>query len=354
MKKLITGALVLLILGAIVITLISNKEKRSIQVQNQKREMIATVSVAKVTKQPLIKKLSQVGVITANNDVLVIAETRGKVVRVFVEPGTSVKKGTPLVQVDNELAQAKLLAVEANFQKAQKDFERYLALHEEELITDSQYEAVRLALKAAKAEFTAAQRAYNNATVTAPIAGVLTKRMVNLGSMIGPQTPVANIVDISKLKVKLNLPEADVFRVKVGDPVAVETDIYPEVKFSGKITNISIKGDEAHTYPVEILIKNHSQNQLKAGMFCRVNFKLNNQNQATPEVLTIPREALVGSIKNPYVFVIKENQAYRRKITLGMEAGTTLEVKNGLTAGEAVVIAGQYDLKDQMQVSIAK
>ncbi|HEX3046193.1 MAG TPA: efflux RND transporter periplasmic adaptor subunit, partial [Bacillota bacterium] len=291
---------------------------------------------------------SQVGEIVAEHDVAVIAETQGKVTAVMAEVGDYISAGTAIVKVDDELPKAKFLAVKTNYEKAKKDYERFKVLLKEDIISDSQFETSRLAYEAAEAEFTAARRDYKNAVITAPISGLITIRPVTFGTMIAPGMVVANIVDISKLKIRVNLAERDVFRLKAGDPAVITTDVYPTIKFKGQVKSISVKGDEAHTFTVETLITYQKEHQLKSGMFGRVTF----YQPTDAPVLIIPREALIGSIKNAQVYVIKNNIAHLRDIVVGQDSGTGLVVLQGLNEGEQVVISGQDNLEDNSQVSV--
>jgi RND family efflux transporter MFP subunit len=159
---------------------------------------------------------------------------------------------------------------------------------------------------------------------------------------------VANVVDIAKLKVKVNVAEKDVFKLKVGEEVEVTTDVYPNVKFKGVIASISAKGDEAHTYPVEITLNNSKEYPLKAGMFGRVHFTSLGERQT----LAIPREALLGSVRSARVFVAENGVARLRPITVGQEVGKMLEVLEGLQEGELVIVSGQNNLRDGYAINV--
>jgi len=161
-------------------------------------------------------------------------------------------------------------------------------------------------------------------------------------------TMVANIVDISKLKVKLNLAESDAFLTKAGDAVTVTVDVYPGVTFKGRVESVSSKGDDAHTYPVEISINNESAHPLKAGMFARVEFT----SMKNRETIVIPRDALVGSVKEPQVFVVENGIAKLRNLTVGSESGIFVQVIQGLMEGETIVVNGQNNLVDNLKVEI--
>jgi RND family efflux transporter MFP subunit len=148
------------------------------------------------------------------------------------------------------------------------------------------------------------------------------------------------------LKVILNVAEQDAFRLKVGDQTEIETAVYPGIKFYGTIASISAKGDAAHTYPVKIVIPNNNQHPLKSGMFGQITINFGNQ-----VALSIPRNALIGGITNPQVFVVEDGKAQLRNIQVGSEIGTNIAVMQGLHEGETVVVSGQEGLKDNMTVS---
>ena len=172
--------------------------------------------------------------------------------------------------------------------------------------------------------------------------------MVDQGATVAINAVIANIVDISTLKVKVNVSEKDAFALKNGDKVIVTTDVYLGVEFSGQVASIAPKADEAHTYPIEIRMSNSKQYPLKAGMFGKVSFTSIEKSDA----LIIPRSALIGSIKNPKVFVIKDGKAEFRDVQTGADAGIKLEIISGLQAGESIVTNGQNNLRPGSKVTI--
>jgi len=300
------------------------------------------VTIVTVQTRPLTETLSLVGTTYANNDVNVISETQGRVTMTLVNTGDHVKKGATLVKVDDELKQASFASAEVNYEKAKKDYERYEALFKKNSITASQFDGVRLAFKSAEAQFIVARRQLTDTRITSPIDGWVTARPVDVGTMVQPGTMVANVVDISTLKVKLSVSERDAFRLKAGDAVDVTTDIYPGVHFTAHILSVAAKGDDAHAYPVEIGLPNGKEHPLKASMFARVSFT----SMPGASSLFIPREALVGSIKNPQVFVVDSNSARLRSIVVGDIVGDALTVRQGLREGEQIVVNGQNNLRE--------
>ena len=345
--KLLIVSLVLLLV--IVGALFYNKSRMAAKSTSDVLKSIP-VSVAAAGKMKLADAQSFTGTVNANNDVLIVSETEGRVTAVFANVGDYKPAGATLIKVDDELKKAAFATAEVSYEKTKKDFERFESLHGQHAVTDQQYENARLAYKAAEAQYITARKQYNDTKITTPIAGVVTSRLVDVGTMVQSKMTVANVVDISKLKVKLNVAEQDAFRLSVGDKVAITTSVYPGVSFNGRIETISAKSDEAHTYPVEISLMNSKAHPLKAGMFARVSFgDLSNK-----EVLSIPREALVGSFKSPQVFVIEKGIAHLRDIVVSAAVGTRLEVLSGLQEGDTVVVIGQNNLKDNIPVTIVE
>lgn len=337
------------VLAGIVAVLLNNKAKSDAKAaKSQETEKAVSVSVVTVGKTTLSRTLSLIGTITANNDVAIVSETSGRVVAIGAKVGDYKPAGSVIAQVDDELKLANFKSAEVAYEKAKKDLERYEALLKEGGISDAQVESARLNFKSAEAQYIVARRQLQDTRITTPISGIVTERRVDIGSVVSNGMVVASVVDIAKLKVKVNVAEKDVFKLKVGEEVEVTTDVYPNVKFKGVIASISAKGDEAHTYPVEITLNNSKEYPLKAGMFGRVHFTSLGERQT----LAIPREALLGSVRSARVFVAENGVARLRPITVGQEVGKMLEVLEGLQEGELVIVSGQNNLRDGYAINV--
>lgn len=348
-KLILSTAAVLLVIVAI---LFMNKKKMASYTAGGIKD-VYYVTVQKASNKNLSESLTMVGTIYANNDVNIVSETAGKVTAVYAKVGDYKSAGSVLFQVDDELKKAALMSAEANYEKAKKDYERTVALFQQKSATDAQLDMAKLGSAMAEAQYIVAKRQMADTKIKTPISGFITARYIDLGSMVqgAPQaTLVANIVDISRVKVKLNVAESDAFILKAGDQVSVTTDVYPQITFTGRIESIGSKGDDAHTFPVEISIANEAKHQLKAGMFARISFT----STRSGESIVIPRAALVGSVKSPQVFVVENGIAKLRNITVGSESGLDIQALNGLSLGEEVVVSGQNNIVDNIKVEILK
>jgi len=347
MKKILTLVVIIVVISGIVALLFYNKSKME---KKSKTEFLTSfpVSVTHVSKERLEDYVSSVGTLIPNKEVIVGSETSGKLTGVYFDIGDRVGTGKTLAKVDDELRKYNLDNAEANLEKAKKDLERYEELFKETSVTEAQLEAVHLIYKTAEAQYSSAYKQLRDTWINCPLSGIVTEKKIERGSIVSPGTPIATIVDISSIKAKISVPENDAFKLSIGDIAEITTDIYPEEVFTGKIININAKGDEAHTFPIEVLMKNSTVFPLRAGMFVKVNFK----NVTRSESIIIPRASLLGSSKNPQVFIIDNGIAKLRDITLGVGIGDKLEVINGLSEGDVIVLDGQLNIKDNDPVTI--
>jgi RND family efflux transporter MFP subunit len=205
-------------------------------------------------------------------------------------------------------------------------------------------------IKTAETQVATTRKMIEQCQVKAPISGVITAKMFDLGSMVGPGAPLGMVTDISTLKLAVMIPESEVMKFSVGQRTTLMTDIYDGVKFGGSISLIAAKSDNAHSYKVEISVENSAGNPIKAGMYGRLISGA--QAAAGVEGIFIPRGVLVGSIKEPRVYVVEAGKAVLRELTLGASSGDWISVQSGLNEGEQLITTGQINLENGTPVSI--
>lgn len=349
MKK-IKSILIITVLIAVIVAILLHNRAEIKAAENVERIDVYPVNVDTVRAKYLSDHLNLVGTIQGYNDVPIVAEAQGKVVKVSAEVGDFKKAGSVLLQLDDVLEEAAYKTADVNYQKAQKDYERYQTLYKEKSATDAQLEGAKLAFQSAEAQYISSKKAYEDTKITTPISGVVTSINVDLGNFVSNHMVVAEVVDIARLKVILNVSEQNVFNLKVGDKVQITTDVYPGVTFEGRIKTISDKGNAAHTYPVEVDLSNSKEHPLKAGMFAHVTFNTRSKSKE----LVIPRDALLGSVKDAQAFIVKNGEAKLRNPVIGNTSNNDLEVLSGLKEGEIIIINGQNNLKENYKVKIVK
>jgi membrane fusion protein, multidrug efflux system len=350
MKKIITIVIIIALVLVAVLRLKGNHEKiNSKKLIGSGISNKVSVNVTSVKKTISEHALNLVGTLSANTEIIVAAEVQGKITSVNFQLGQVKTKGSVLAIVDSKLRRLALQTAKNGESKLKKDLERFENLFKGGTITEQQLDDARTAYENAQIQLEQAEKQLTDATILAPVNGVITQKQAEEGAFINIGSPIATIVDISKLKIKLNVSESNVYKLKVGDKAQITTDVYPGIAFVGNISFISSKGDDTHNYPVEIIIPNSKKYALKAGTF--VNAKI--EVPGIGSTLVAPREALQGSIQDAMVYVVEGGIAKLRKIVVSAGDDKNLEILSGLKEGELVVVTGQINLTDGKSINIA-
>lgn len=345
-RKIIVLTIAVVVVFGLCAILIQNKETMNNRIVKDDVSSYP-VTVDNIKSMNVNRQARFVGTTEAYNDIELLSETQGRVLEVKTENGMHISKGTLLAQVDDELLRANYKLAESSFEKTKKDNERYEALYKEGNVSINDLENVRISLKNAEAQYIIARRYLENAKIISPINGVIARRYINTGSTLAPGSPIANIVDISKLKVKVSVPESEIKSITKNHTVKLTTETYPGKTFEGKVISVGVKADDSHNYPVEILLVN-SNNEFNAGMYLEAVFEF----KGSENLPVIPRNALVGSIKNPQVYVAQNGKALLKDIIISRIEGNTVLVKSGLNAGEQIIIGGRNNLENGVAITI--
>lgn len=343
--KIILLSIIAVVIVVIIIILVNNKKIINEKANKLTKLDYIPVSVYTVKTGDITENINFVATAYPNREINIASEISGKITKINFSEGTFVQSGQLLVQIDDELKQSAYDNSKALFEKAEKDLKRNQELYANKSISDAQMEAAQLNYENAKNQFNIAKKQLKDTKILAPFSGFITQKFVDVGSFVNVGNPVASLVDISMLKVKANISEKDAFRLKKGDAIKLTSEVFPNKIFIGNISYISPKADDGHTYTLEILL-NNSNNELKAGMI----FSANINYEIKQNKLIIPRDAIIGSIKNPYIFVVENDIVKIKYIKVGSELGKYIQVIDGLNEGEKVVVKGKLNITDGSKV----
>lgn len=202
------------------------------------------------------------------------------------------------------------------------------------------------AVVAAQTQVGLAKRSLDYAFVAAPISGFVSERTADLGEYVSPQQKVATIVSLNPLRVRIDIPEQAIPRIRVGESVSVTVAAYTDRTFAGHIARISPSVSAAsRTLTVEAEVQN-ANGELKPGQFATVRILLP---QSEPAVL-VPQRALRTISGATYLFVIKNGRAEQRLVQSGQTEGDLVEIKTGVAADELVATSNVDQLNDGVAV----
>jgi len=352
-KNIIIAVVILGSLALIAITLINNKKENEAKTAIV-AEKNAAVSVK--TAQVKTEEVSLDFVVNGNfepiQELTFSAEKSGKVISVLVKEGDYVNVGQTLVIVRSDVIDVNASTAKAIYNNAQADYARYENAYKSGGVTKQQLDQAKLAMTNAGSNLKQANINVGDTRIKAPIKGFINKKYIEPGSILTgmPATPMFDIVNVSKLKLNVSVNESQVASLKVGNPVTVTASVFPDKVFSGKISFIAAKADESLNFVVEIEIANNTDNNLKAGMYGTANFA----SKQKQELKVVPRNAFVGSVSSNQVFVVENGLAKLKKVVAGRILGEQVEIVDGLSDGDNVIITGQINLQDGKPVEIIK
>jgi membrane fusion protein (multidrug efflux system) len=305
------------------------------------------VELGTVTRGSIARTATVSGTVEPIRTIGVNSQLSGALLQVLVQEGDRVRTGAPLARLDDRELSAQLASAEASYQVAEAAYQRAEQLRERKVITVPEYERDRTAFAAAKSQLDQLRTRMGYATVRAPITGVITEKLVEAGDVVGNNSRLFNLADVSSLVVRAGVSELDVVELKPGDPVSLELDALPGRELTGHIRRIFPSGDPTtRLVPVEVLIDPASATLVRPGFLARVQFALSTHDN----VLLIPASALVGARGNEAVFSVQDGKAVRRTVETGLDSRGMVEVRNGLSEGEQIVVVGGNTLRDGMTV----
>lgn len=350
MKRTIITILVIVVaIAGAAFVLKGNKEKMQEQIDLAKKtNATVPVQVAEARHEQIGGSFTATGVFTPSRQITVVTELAGKVVSLPVDEGDHVTKGQLLARIDYVTTEAELNSAEANLKKVTTDKERYERLVKTGGVTQAQLDDAILAYVNAEARVVNARKKLNDSYIRAPFAGYVNKRFVEEGSYLNAAKEVFEIVETSKISMIVSVPENQVMSVSEAKEIIVNADVYPGVDYKAKVKFIAAKADANLNFPVELEITNVNAKPLRAGMYGRASFNL----PAVKSSLVIPRAALIGSIDDGQVYVVRGDSVTLTKLVAGRVFANTVEVVSGLTEGDRVVTNGQINLMEGTKVTV--
>jgi len=336
------------LIGAIVVLRLRSQGSNS---SDARRSTKVSVTVTKVGRGRVVRKVEATGTLEGINETDIISETSGKVTKINAEVETYLLANSSVAEVENDLQEIAVEAARANSEKADADLKRVKSLLSQNAVSETQLENAEVGSKAALSQLKLAQKNYDNTLLKTPIAGRLAQKFVVIGQMITPGTKVATVVDDSRMKLKVGIPENFVSYVNRNTMVQVESDALPNHTFDGRVKTIALKADpQTRTFQVEIDLPNDHDRSLKSGMSAKTEII----SPGDEGSLVIPVAALIESSgNNPSVYVVDDSMASLRYVNLGAKNDSLVEVVSGISLNDLVVVFGQQNINDGTKVRYA-
>lgn len=349
-RNTIIGIVIALIAVAIFYTLFQNKQEIDAQADIKEEKFSIPVRTAIAKNDTISDALTATGEFRGWEEVTLVAESQGSIIYLKYQEGDKIRKGQTIAKIDAVSLNTQLGSARSAYAKAEKDVVRYERLEKVGAVSQSALEDARIQMENAQSNIAQINQQLGFTSVTSPIDGVVNDVMVEESSFVMPGDKIAQIVQIDRLKIEVNISERDLSKINEGQEVSIKTDVYPTTMFSGKVSNISVKADASRKYKVTIEVVNQKNKTLRAGMFAEVNF--NPLESLAQNAIVIPRESIVGGLQNPSVYIVNDSIAHLKEIETGSVIDNNVVVLSGIEVGQQVVTKGIINLKDGTPVKI--
>jgi membrane fusion protein (multidrug efflux system) len=302
---------------------------------------VLNVEVETLQPTEFVEVVRLPGIVAANRDVVVSAEESGQITQVLVEKGASVGAGQPILRIDDRLLSSQVAQARAQASLASEVWARRKRLFEVDKVgSELAYLEAKYQAEQAQAALATLERRLERTVVTAPIEGVLDARLVEVGTMVNPGTEVARIVDLDPVKVVGGVPERYAADIRPGARAGVEIDALEGQQFSGTVHYVGVAVDPSNrTFPIEFQLPNPGR-AVKPEMVANIEVV----RRVIADALVVPQEALVRVEEGYVVFVVEDDHAVARPVTIGPSQRNQAVVTSGLKAGDRLVVVGQKQL----------
>jgi len=314
-----------------------------------KSENPVHVSTIMVEPRTIDAVVSAAGTLNSKNTSVLSSKVMGKVTEVTVQEGNYVTAGKLLLKIESGEISAQVYQAQAAFNNARLQYLRIKSLFDVMAATQMEMEQATLGFESAKAGLNAAKAMESYTIMTAPIAGQIVEKRINLGEMTLPGQPVLKIEDNRNLRLEVTVREQELSSIQPGKTVTVRIDALPGRDIKGRVAQVVQAADvKTHSFVVKIDVP--AEKSLITGMYGKAVFSIGKR-----EVILVPRSAVVTMSGLSGVYIVSsDGTAVFQMIQPGEVQGDQIEAVTGLKAGDRVIVSKQVESIDGRKVIVAQ
>lgn len=315
--------------------------------RGERSQPAVAVETAAAEARTLSSTVEAVGTSLALQSIEMVALASGRVKEIAFDPGQKVAAGDVLVMLDEEIERADLNQAEASLREATFALERAVTLRQQNAVSQAALDEAESRKATAEAELDRARRRLADRTVSAPFDGIVGMRQVDAGARIDDSTVITTLDDLSEIRIEFSVSETLYSNIAVGQMVVATAAAYPDRRFEGKVSSIDSRVDPAgRSFKVRATLPNDDL-ALPAGMYMHVTLEL-----ASRVAVVVPETAIVPVGGKSYVYLVSDGVAEQREVSLGARQPGTVEVAQGVEAGDIVVVSGTQSLRPGAPVTV--
>ena len=315
----------------------------------EERPPVNTV-VMKVTPSTIRNSINLPGSIEPWTSLELVSKISGSIEEVMVQEGDSVKEGDVLARIESDDYRIALERAQAAYQLAKADFERDEKVYEQGVIPPAELDMRETNMQTAKADLENARLMYDRCTITAPMDGVIRRLDAKVGLYLGIGDPIGRILQLDRVKAVIGIPESDITAVRTLDEIDITIQALDDRKITGRRHFVSTSPENAaRLYRLELEIDN-PDHAILPGMFLRANIIKKSRENA----LAIPFYSIISRNDEQFIYVEQKGIVRKRNVKTGIMEKWMVEITDGLSSGELVVVEGHRDVEDGQTVKVVK
>ena len=279
-----------------------------------------------------------------------LSKLNGTIAEVLVSEGDHVKKGSILAHFEEDDYRIALETAESGYKLAQSEYERDLSMFDKGIVSSAELENRKNRLETTRSAVEQAALQFTRCKILSPMDGVITKLSAKSGLLLNVADPVAEIVQIDKVKAVIGIPESDVAKVAKLQTIDLNIKALEDLQVQGVKHFLSPTPESAaHLYRLELRVANPSRNILP-GMFVRAAIV----KQQIANAMVVPLYSVISRNESHFVYIAKNGIAIKKEVQLGFLEGWKVHIKEGLHAGDRVLIEGQRSVEDGQSIKIVR
>lgn len=305
------------------------------------RYFLPSVEVAPAVNGPAVQAVYATGVVEPVRWAKIGPLATGRIVGIAVEEGRQVKAGDVLATLDDREARARVVELEARLAYLDEQVRRFGRLRESGAASQQAYDQARADMEQTRAALDGARKRLADMTLRSPLAGIVLRKDGEPGETVREGQILFWVGEQSPLWITADIDEDDIPLIRVGQKALIRADAFPGAAMEGLVAEITPKGDPvARVYRARIGLRDAAG--LRVGMTTEINIVV----RETAEAVLVPATA----VRDGRVFVLADDHALARRISVGAVGAGKAEVRGGLKAGETVLVDPPARLKDGQRV----
>jgi membrane fusion protein, multidrug efflux system len=348
--------LFLLFLFGTIIGLSGTIKAEKERITSEKMAAVATtrppvnVVLLDVTPTTMKDRINLPGVIEPWEKLNVLSKIHGTVVKVEVSEGDKVAKGQVIARIDPEDFRIAVDSARASYELASANYNRLASLFDQEIIAEAEFDKLKAQVKTSKAALDNAELMLARCTIKAPISGVIRRLDATEGLLLGVSDPVAEILQVDRVKAVVGIPESDVALVKNIKEVNLTIQALGNRKVVGRYHFLANSPENgARLYRLELAIDNEN-NLIMPGMFVRAQLV----KRVIDDAVAVPLFTVIKREDQKFVFVEENGVAKKQPVELGIMEDWLVQITKGLSPGDQVVVEGHRDIDDGFKLKTVR